>query len=168
MKKILLVVSGILVVGIILCCGRINSLNMKTVKSIYVYHSGFGIRCTEYKIDLKDKKLYEFKKDNYRAPNRNVKSKNEGYQVIKKLSKKKVNKFIAGAQKLGLLEWNSKYENIRILDGHQWDIVISFDDGHKKEVTGSNSYPSSWDNMRTEFKSLTGEDILLLKSGWMK
>ena len=137
------------------------------LNSIYVYHSGFGWRMTEYKIDFKENRLYEFGAGDY-GIERNEKAKNQGYQKVTKLSESKLDEFVRKADGVGFFKWKELYDNDHILDGHQWGIEIVYADGRKKEISGSNKYPSSWNEMYDEFEKLTGKNILVMKSDWIE
>ncbi|MBP8081786.1 MAG: hypothetical protein KAZ87_01160 [Spirochaetes bacterium] len=166
MKKIFIITVLAIIVHIFVSCGG-ASLRKSDLNSIYVYHSSFGWRNPEYKIDFKENMVYEFKADDYRTK-RNEKAKNQGYQNSVKITEGKLDEFLKESRKIGFFKWNGFYNDEGILDGHQWGIEIVFSDGQKKKISGSNKYPAAWDEMYSEFEKLTGKNILLLKSNWMK
>ena len=147
-----------------LCFTSCQKTVQKPVDAIYVYHEGFGQRFPEYKIDLKNKEFWEFTSDvgaNYIA--RDPSSKNEGFTLICNLEDDNIETFIQDSSRYGFTTWNESYTNDSVVDGHQWGITILFSDSTKKEITGSNKYPKTWNDMYDAFENLTGEDILLSK-----
>ena len=49
-------------------------------------------------------------------------------------------------------EWKLSYENNQIMDGTQWSLILTFSDGNKREIYGSNEYPALWDDFRDRFR----------------
>lgn len=94
---------------------------------IYIYHEAFGQRYPEYKIDLKNKKFWEFTSDgyeNYIARDSSVE--NEGFTFVCSLDDDKIETFILDSSRYGFTKWKKSYRNNKILDGHQWGITIVF------------------------------------------
>lgn len=136
----------------------------KPIDIIYIYHEAFGQRYPEYKIDLKNKKFWEFTSDgyeNYIA--RDSSSENEGFTFVCSLDDDKIERFILDSSRYGFTKWKKSYRNNKILDGHQWGITIMFSDSTKKEIIGSNKYPKTWNDMYDTFENLTGKKVLLYK-----
>ena len=50
-------------------------------------------------------------------------------------------------------EWKPNYDDWDILDGTQWEFVITAADGKKQRHEGSNAFPPKWD----EFKAMFAE-----------
>ena len=138
----------------------------KEIDSIYVSNSVFGQTAPEYKIDLKNRQLWEYRADGGSGSMpRNESAKDEGFTFVRDLDTEKVATFIRESARAGFTRWEGSYVNEQVTDGHQWSIRIMFADGTEKDISGSNAYPSTWDNMYTAFEALTGENVLLLKSG---
>ena len=136
----------------------------KPIDLIYVYHEAFGQRFPEYKVDIKNKQFWEFISNSYENfVARDTTSKNEGFTFVCSLSEDKIETFILESSRNGFTNWKDTYENDNILDGHQWGIIIMFSDSTKKEISGSNQYPETWNKMFEAFENLTGENILLQK-----
>ncbi|MFC5528337.1 hypothetical protein [Cohnella yongneupensis] len=142
-----------------------DATKMKEVSQIYIYHSSEGMRDTEFYIDFVERMFYKYRNNNIE---RDSSLKNDGYDNVINLSEKKIQDFLKKANKYGFLDWKEKYIDNQISDGHQWGIIITYSSGKKYEIEGSNKYPSTWDDMYSEFEKLTGTNILLLRSDWIK
>ena len=168
MKKVMIV---ILIIFTAYCKKDIfDSQNyQKEISSIYVYHSSFGIKDTEYKIDLANCSLWEFFIYDYRnyTP-RDADEENEGFLFVSNLPEEKVQNFIRESARHGFTHWKSNYYNDNIMDGHQWGITIFFADGTNQKISGSNAYPNTWDKLKKDFEDLTGINILQLDSDWLE
>lgn len=140
----------------------------KDIASIYVYHSSFGIKDTEYKIDLENHSVWEFFIYDYSDYTlRDTNAENEGFTFVSELSEEKIQGFIRESARHGFTLWESDYYNEHIMDGHQWGITIFFADGTEKEIHGSNAYPDTWNSLKKDFEDLTGINILQLDSDWL-
>ena len=141
--------------------GEMDLHTVKDINIIYIFHSGFGMRYPEYKIDIKNKKFWEYNINNmgdYKK--RNNLSENEGFLFVKDLENEAIQIFINEATKLEFLLWEETYINMNMFDGHQWGITIIFSDSSEKCIYGSNEYPETWGEMREVFKNLTDENVL--------
>lgn len=162
----------VLLMGIIIslsaCIGNRNSVIndssnsndsvSKAISSIHVYHcAGSSIPFEEYEIDLKNKKTTILVRGGFIGRTDKVK---EGSPVIKNISDDSIKEFLNAARENGFENWEEEYMDTSIKDGHQWGITISFSNGIKKEIKGSNEYPYTWNKMLAAFKNLTGENIL--------
>ena len=144
-----------------LCNTSCQKNDQKPIDIVYVYHEGFGQRFPEYKIDLKNKKFWEFTSEgyeNYTA--RDSSSENEGFTFVCNLEDDKIETFIQDSSKYGFTNWNESYKDYSIVDGHQWGITIMFSDSTKKEIMGSNEYPETWNDLNDAFETLTGKLLL--------
>ena len=133
----------------------------KEIDVIYVYHSGFGQRTPEYKIDLKEKKFYEYSSEisaNYVPRDKNAK--NEGFSFISDLDEENIANFIRSSARYGFTKWEDKYVNPHANDGHQWGVRIVFADKTEKQIYGSNKYPHTYKDMIGAFYDLTDTKIL--------
>jgi hypothetical protein len=141
----------------------------KPIDDIYIYHSEFGQRFLEYKVDLRNKSFWEF---NAQAGSnflvRDSSASNEGYTFVCNLTDEKISAFNRESARYGFTWWNDNYENNYVMDGHQWGITITFSDSTIKTISGSNRYPKTWDKMYDVFEDLAGENLFLLKSDWLK
>ncbi len=136
----------------------------KPIDLIYVYHEAFGQRFPEYKIDLKNKQFWEFTSNGYENfVARDSSAKNEGFTFVYDLSEDKIETFILESSRYGFTNWKGTYKNNNILDGHQWGITIMFSDSTKKEISGSNQYPKTWNKMYDVFENLTSKNVLMQK-----
>jgi len=164
-RNIILIVVPFL---FLISCENEDASKMNKVGQIYIYHSSFGMRNMEYNIDFIGKKFYKYIRNIDNTTERDSSLQNDGYDDVIDLSDKKIQRFLKKANKYGFLDWKEEYVDDQISDGHQWGIIISFTDGRKHEIKGSNKYPSTWDEMYSEFETLTGTNLLLLRSDWMK
>ncbi len=138
--------------------------DQKTIDAIYIYHEAFGQRYPEYKIDLINKKFWEFTSDGYENfTARDSSSDNEGFTFVCNLEDDKIETFILDSSRYGFTNWEKSYKNNNIVDGHQWGITIMFSDSKKKEIIGSNKYPETWNDMYEAFENLTDKNVLLFK-----
>ena len=51
-----------------------------------------------------------------------------------------------------LHEWDKRYNNPDILDGEQWELVITMTGGRTRSYYGSNAYPPYWKELKRLFK----------------
>lgn len=113
----------------------------KLVFSIGGYFGGYTtttITFCEECMKVKKEKLYEMKSD-------------EEQTVAYPENKES---FMEMLRDIHLGEWKSRYDNICVLDGTQWNLELYFSNGHKKvSFGGSNAYPYNFD----DFCSLIGE-----------
>ncbi len=139
------------------------------IARIDVRHSSFGMTEIEYRIDLEDGSfwIYEISSDYENYEPRNSDAENEGFTLVSELSDEEVEDFLEQCDRYNIAKWKSQYMNDDICDGHQWGMIILFTDGTHKEISGSNAYPGTWDEMREAFEDLTGEDILSVSSYWL-
>ena len=78
--------------------------------AIYIYHSGFGMTTPEYKIDLKEKKFYEYSSEisaNYVPRDENAE--NEGFSFVSDLDEEKIENFIQSSALHDFTKWEDKY-----------------------------------------------------------
>jgi hypothetical protein len=138
----------------------------KEISRIYVYHSGFGMRSPEYLIDIENKTVFQFKMgEDYQK--RDEMAENEGFTFVRELSDEGIEIFIRESARFGFTNWDEKYYDERVMDGHQWGITICFADSEKKEVYGSNAYPETWEDMAAAFINLASENVFLHKFNWL-
>ncbi|HHZ06853.1 MAG TPA: hypothetical protein GX401_08750 [Clostridiales bacterium] len=131
------------------------------VKSIYVCHYSMGSINHEYEIDFSHNKFYEFySEDNSDNSDRNKSKKNNGYQEVTDLEAESVDVFFQQAMFYGFFDWEDEYVNESVVDDNDWVIEIKYNDGKKREITGSNAYPDTWDDMIPVFIDLTGVNVL--------
>jgi len=125
----------------------------------------------EYKIDLKNKQLWEYRSwnnnDNFGTP-RNPAAVNEGFNFVRNLEGGKVKAFRRQAKWYGLAVWEGDYParsgQIHVEEG--WKITIVYSDGTTQISRGDVSVtllPLTWDKMYDAFEVLTGEDIFCYK-----
>lgn len=56
--------------------------------------------------------------------------------------------FVSGIAALHIGEWKERYENLYVLDGTQWSIVVEYEDGKEPfEISGSNAYPYNFEEL---------------------
>lgn len=154
MMKVMAVLLAMLL-GLIGGTGNAERNYQKEISQIQVYHSGFGVRTVEYWINLENGRLFE------------VFSGECEPLFIKDLGNDEIQVFLRESARFGLTQWEERYVDPGICDGHQWGITIYFADGEKMESRGSNAYPETWDDMNAAFNELTGENVLLYKSDWL-
>ena len=54
-------------------------------------------------------------------------------------------------------EWKKLYNNRCVLDGTQWEVILTFRNGKKHEIEGSNDYPGTWDKLDRYMKKYVKE-----------
>jgi hypothetical protein len=133
------------------------------MNEIYIYFSGFGMTYPEYKIDLVDKKFWEFRYsgDYVDFIPRDKTAPNEGFTFVCALDDDKIRTFLKDAEAADFASWKEKNDNPSVMDGLQWGMTINYADGTQKLIWGSNAFPKSWEKMKPVFKALTGEEILI-------
>jgi len=130
------------------------------IDQIYVRHSAFASTTSEYKIDLKNKTFWLYYGPLGDRKGRDGSLKNEGFTFEKNLEDEKIQTFLRTADESGMTLWDERYDNRRLMDGHQWSITIIFSDSTQKSIHGSNSYPKTWRKMCEAFYELTGKTVL--------
>lgn len=138
----------------------------KNMKYIYVWHSECGWKFLEYKIDIQNGELWKYKSEKS-GKERDSSKENEGYSFVCELKDEEIQAFKRESARHGFTFWKEEYVDESILDGHQWGIEVEFVDRTKMKVKGSNAYPETWDDLKKDFKGLTGEDVLLFQSDWL-
>ena len=133
----------------------------KEIDEIYVRHSSFGMTEVEYRIDLKNAKVWKYAPENrYEMQQRDETAENDGYTFMRDLEEKAIEVFARESARFSFTKWEEFYIDEGVMDGHQWKITINFADGTAKEIYGSNKYPKTWDKMGGTFEELTGENVL--------
>lgn len=67
--------------------------------------------------------------------------------------------FIKDLSTLEIPCWNDEYNNVAILDGTQWELIIRLPNRITFRKNGSNSYPPYWNKFTKILKKYVGEDI---------
>ena len=165
MKKRTLILLTLLLVTFSASCMRHDKYGtyQKDIDIIYVYHSGFGQKAPEYKIDLQEKKFSEYNTGigaNFVL--RDETAENEGFTFVSDLDEDKIATFIRQSARNGFTGWQDKYDNLFIMDGHQWGIRITYADRTEKQIYGSNKYPPTYEDMAKAFYELTGKRVLYM------
>jgi len=161
------VLFGILIVFCVSLTGC-QKTYQKGIAEINFYHSTFGRRSPEFKIDFAEKKFWKYTREvgsSFAA--RDSSAENEGYTFVCDLRDDAIDAFLSESAQHGFTKWKTEYVDKNIFDGHQWGATITFADSATLVIQGSNAYPSTWDNMHDAFIGLTGEDILLFKTDWL-
>jgi len=121
----------------------------KEIDVIYVEQMHVGRYTTNCKIDLKEKKFYEYATDY------------EGFEFVSDLDEEDIGGFIRRSARNNLTGWKEEYIDPNIEYGHEWKIQIHFADGKEKKSYGSNKYPYNvYKNMAAAFHDLTDTEIL--------
>ncbi len=140
----------------------IQTTGLSNISQIYVNWLSIGFIDTEYKIDLVNKRIYQFSAGYGETPlERDKNAENEGYQQFESLSQDKVDAFLKDASICGLADWNESYILEDSYDGYQWGITVTFSDGIIKKIYGRNAFPETWSQMAEAFIRLSGKDVLL-------
>ena len=133
----------------------------KDIDVIYIEHGGFDMQTSEYKIDLKEKKFYQYISKGFETHiPRDKSAENEGFSFVSDLDEENIATFIRSSARYGFTKWKDKYDDPNVEDGHQWGIRIVFADGTEKQVYGSNKYPQTYEKMADAFQQLTDTKIL--------
>lgn len=69
-----------------------------------------------------------------------------GLKHCKDVAKDAIDKFISKLNDLKVLNWESEYYNLDVIDGEQWALEITYDGNKKKHICGNNEYPGSLSN----------------------
>lgn len=92
--------------------------------------------------------------------NRNLKWRHYGCGSEENFEKKirisTVDKLIKELKSINVFNWNSKYVDMDILDGTQWELEIEVDGGHIKKH-GSNMFPDSWNKFCELIRKTSGK-----------
>ncbi|TCT17133.1 hypothetical protein EDC18_101431 [Natranaerovirga pectinivora] len=163
--KVRFVLSILILFLVLLITYFYPSYYMNDVEQIYVSHSSYGVRTSEYKIDFTEKKFYQFNHGGSYKP-RDKTLDNEGYQMITDISINHITIFNKKAQRYRFLRWKERYINHNVEGGHHWSIYIFFKDGEVKKIYGVHKYPLTWNKMLMAFEELTGSNILYKKIRW--
>ena len=136
---------------------------LKKIQTIYIWHSTMAICSPEYKVDLENGLLWEyhsspFDPEGYQP--RFAGGENEGFTTSSAFTPEKAAAFQENCARHGFGRWKEEYSNPRIMDGHHWGVTIQFADGTQRDTRGSNAYPPGWDELREDFRELTGKDLL--------
>lgn len=72
------------------------------------------------------------------------------YQQVEKEFKKElswleINEFIRTLNELEVTSWKKEYDNLTVLDGLQWELMMFYNSNRMKRVWGSNYFPGSKD-----------------------
>lgn len=78
-------------------------------------------------------------------------SEGSGSAVKNDLSEEQIKSLQKRIADLHLEDWQDEYSDNEILDGTQWSLKISFDNGKSKEIFGSNKYPDNFEAMKKLF-----------------
>lgn len=167
-KKISIFFLCIILIGVTLSGCKSEKNYQKEIANIYIRHSSFGTEDTEYKIDIENKEFWQFVGDDMSYEFwRDESDENEGFTFVSQIDEDKIAVFERESARHGFTDWNQSYDNDNVMDGHQWSIVINYADGTTQNVSGSNAYPDTWDDLREDFQDLTGEDVLDVSSDWL-
>ncbi|TLG74302.1 hypothetical protein [Culicoidibacter larvae] len=156
MKKTYLSILAVLILLVSGCVGTQPPLE-QNIESIEISHSSFGWAGQEYLIDFINNSFYSYQSEKI-GEGRDESAKNAGYTYIGSLND--VNGFYQTAEQLDFFNWQERYDNLEIMDGHQWSITITYHDGASKHISGSNAYPKNWELMGAVFQKLTTINVL--------
>ena len=135
----------------------------KSIRKIYFHRFDPASDTTynEYLIDFNNLKLYSYTFKDNSLKQRNVKSKNFGYDFVKKLNKEKVNTFLKKIEKLKLNELKCFYSNSSQKEGgSEWELTISYNNSEIKKSGGYNNVPDNWNDIGFAFLDLADIDVL--------
>ncbi|MDR1674633.1 MAG: sigma-70 family RNA polymerase sigma factor [Oscillospiraceae bacterium] len=137
-----------------------NGISAKNIANIYVCHMAMQLIYLEYLVDLENGRHWRFSPSDRTPYNpdavRDKNAANGGYDLVCDLTEDKIAAFCAEADSFGFTSWNASYIDPSIADGHSWDVTITFLDGSVKNISGSNKYPDTWEDMGGAFWRLTG------------
>lgn len=135
-----------------------NRMRMEQAVSIYACYPAFGMNIEEYEINLEEQRLYEYQCYINEYVPRDTTSKNRGWQSMEPLSDEQT----AALRRAGaaILNWKRRYDNPYVMDGVQWRIIITFQDGSTCQTSGSNDWPLDYSVVQKEFQA-NGANIIL-------
>ncbi len=139
----------------------VEARQAEELTKIKVQHRSFGRVEYDYTLGLEENTLTAFTSGHLAGPD--VPDKEE----ILPLEQAAVERFLCGPAAARLVEWREVYLHLNYLDGHQWEITLTFQDGETRQILGSNAYPEGWDNLYDALYTLTGKNILDVRSDWI-
>jgi len=89
-----------------------------------------------------------------------------GLKHCKDVAKEAIDNFNSKLNDLKVLNWESEYSNLDVIDGEQWELLIIYDGNKEKNICGNNEYPGSHtgsDTRTPEFNELLKAINTLLK-----
>ncbi len=179
MKKCLSYIILLLAFGLLAACSNADpkiaptqavdeiksEVETMEIDDLYICHYHIFRPCIEYKLDFVNQTFWSYNGLNgTKFAQRDHSLANEGFGFVKDLDGKAIEDFWAQAEKLGLNEWGESYIDSEMEGGHQWSMTITYSDGSRKQISGSNQYPENWAEMNAALESLTGESLLILKT----
>jgi|WetSurMetagenome_2_1015567.scaffolds.fasta_scaffold02589_2 hypothetical protein len=108
---------------------------MNTISEIVKFEfciAGFGL--PGFKVSYKKPTVTYFAKINIFS---------SGLKHCKNVTKDAIDNFISKLNDLKVLNWESEYDNLDVIDGEQWALEITYDGNKKKNICGNNEYPES-------------------------
>ena len=63
-------------------------------------------------------------------------------------------KFLKRFSIINVDKWKEEYLNKNVLDGIQWKLSVTYGDGSKKQVYGSNSFPKGYNRLKKLFEEI--------------
>lgn len=125
------------------------------IDSIYIAHMEMGKVYVQYKVDLVNNMYWENRKEYPVGEDCD-----DRFVLVTELEKEAVIGFRFASLFHGINFWKEQYLLDGVYDGHQWKMIITYSDGREKCIYGSNSYPSTYEELKQDFINLTGQDIL--------
>lgn len=63
-------------------------------------------------------------------------------------------KFLKRFNLIPIDKWKNEYLNKNVLDGIQWELTVTYEDGTKKQTYGSNAYPKGYSRLKKLFEEI--------------
>ncbi len=151
-KKFLLVLVVIISFTSIVVYNVINSqrnmAKVQDVTEIYVGHIYFGGR-QSYRINLENNEVWTYSQwydEEDKEP-----------EFSHNLNQKEVENVLKATSYI--LSWNEDYNDESETDGHWWTVIITFEDGTEKVISGYNKYPLDYEKVGKIFEKNVGLDV---------
>ena len=128
------------------------------VDRILIWHHSFCgvVDYREMMIDVGNRLYYEYNMPGYWLE-RDTQAENQGYQIVRRLDQKDMDRFFAAASRHGFWSWRGRFENRDIIDGGSWEIVVSYKNGSNYSVSGYADGPAGWRKGSEEYRRVKGE-----------
>ena len=69
-------------------------------------------------------------------------------------------KFLKRFSLINVEKWKEDYLNKNVLDGYQWGLKVTYNDGTQKISGGSNAYPKEFGRLKKLFNDITLQEPL--------
>ena len=112
---------------------------------------------TAYKVDLKNNTFSMIDSGaEYSQAKWGTEEGDADFKLVCMLEDDAIDSFFRESARFGFTLWKQSYTDKSVLDGSHWYIKICFSDGTTREMSGTNKFPDTWNDMMGAFNKLTG------------